>query len=269
MAEDASSIQERFDRLELAAEEGRTCRRSWTCSDGVQERLSALLHVAPECRISSGGGDPSRCPVRLMPSWFAHLTVWIDDSGSDLLHREKLVRYARVMRNATVAFRKEDWEHLELKIRRLAVSWVAKSSGDDLVSSAASVAFSIHDAGIASKVWPSDEQWSTSRQGIMQLHARAVDRATSMLPSRIVGGSEFVDVVADDNSSQVSCDRLWGAAIDIELISWSVANDPANDSMVASSLFRRIISESDQDASISQILDAVSEVVRDCEAKTS
>ena len=206
MVEDASeaSIEERFDRLELAVEEGRTCRRAWICSDGVQERLSALLYVAPECRTSSGGGDPSRCPARLMPPWFAHLTVWIDDSGSDLLHQEKLLRYARVMRSATVAFRKEDWEHLELRIRRLAVSWVAKSSGDGLVKSAAGVAFSIHDAGIASKVWPSDEQWSTSRQGIMQLHARAVERATSMLPRRVVGGSEFVDVVADDESSQTS-----------------------------------------------------------------
>jgi hypothetical protein len=86
---------ERLDRLDTYIREGRLLRRAWIREEGGRACACLLAALAPEVGAQE---DPQACPVALMPSWFACMTVWLDDAGSDAAWPAMVVRYASLAR---------------------------------------------------------------------------------------------------------------------------------------------------------------------------
>lgn len=104
-------------------EEGRLIRREWEGeADG---RHTACLFVA----LAGKGKRPRDCPKDLMPKWFAHLTPWIDDAGTEKHWPEVVRRYADLAERWHVLTEKQ-WQRLEFKVKLIAVE-VAMSHTDE------------------------------------------------------------------------------------------------------------------------------------------
>lgn len=86
---------ERLDRLDTYIREGRLLRRAWIREEGGRARACLLAALSPEVGAQE---DPHACPAALMPSWFACMTVWLDDAGSDAAWPAMVVRYASLAR---------------------------------------------------------------------------------------------------------------------------------------------------------------------------
>ena len=110
--------QERLERLQTFVAEGRIIRNKWMDVD-EQGRATACLLAAlsPE----AGKAEDSRaCPANIMPSWFAHLTPWMDDHGSEAEWPRMVRRYATCAARWS-ALDNAAWRRIEVFALRTAV----------------------------------------------------------------------------------------------------------------------------------------------------
>ena len=107
--------------------EDRLIRHAWTGSD-KQGRKTACLMAAMSPEVASSR-DVSACPADIMPQWLAHLTPWIDDSGSDDAWHGMVRRYAAVAARWH-ALSDEIWRRLDYTARRIALEDCLQFAGD-------------------------------------------------------------------------------------------------------------------------------------------
>ena len=106
--------QERIENLNRHIEAGTLLRKEW--GDG-HERACLLAALSPE---SSQGHSPSGCPASVMPQWLAHLTLWMDDAGSEEAWPVMVRRYANLAsRWRTLS--DDQWSRLDFVARKIAL----------------------------------------------------------------------------------------------------------------------------------------------------
>ena len=82
------------DPISARLNDGTLIRRSWTGTDAQGRATACLLAaLAPECGAAESA---AACPAEAMPAWLAHLTPWIDDSGSLTSWPGHVRRYAAI-----------------------------------------------------------------------------------------------------------------------------------------------------------------------------
>jgi len=86
-------------------------REKW--GDG-RETACLLAALAPE---TAEYEDPSVCPADVMPEWLAHLTVWIDDSGTDGAWSGAVRLYAGLAGRWHV-LDADGWQRAEWRVKR-------------------------------------------------------------------------------------------------------------------------------------------------------
>ena len=72
--------EQRAARLRQYIDEDRLLRYAWTDDSDGRHRACLLAALAPECGEARSA---SACPADVMPPWLAHLTLEIDDRGSE------------------------------------------------------------------------------------------------------------------------------------------------------------------------------------------
>jgi len=98
------------DRLDLYIEEGRLIRHAWTREEEGRHHACLLAALAPETgEVESADA----CPADLMPVWLAHVTVWLDDAGTEEAWSGHVRRYASLARRWHV-LDKETWEQVRV-----------------------------------------------------------------------------------------------------------------------------------------------------------
>lgn len=101
-------FSERLRRLNDAIERGDVIRGSWTSEHGGRKLACLLATLAPEVvEQVAVAGDVRACPADVMPTWFAHLVPWIDDSGTEAAWRGNINRFAALL--AYPGYRRLDW----------------------------------------------------------------------------------------------------------------------------------------------------------------
>ena len=121
------NTQQRIERLNTFISEGRLIRNEWTGEDGQGRETACLLAaISPEVAESWAEKD---CPSDLMPEWFARLTPWIDDTGSEEHWPEVIKKYANLASRWHV-LSADDWERLEYKTKRIALIEARKHTND-------------------------------------------------------------------------------------------------------------------------------------------
>lgn len=107
---------EALARLDQYIAEERLLRQRWNGQDGQgREKACLLAALVPQCGYEK---TPEACPADLMPAWFAHLTPWIDDRGSEEAWPDVVRRYAALAHRWYVL---DDaaWCRLDVEARRI------------------------------------------------------------------------------------------------------------------------------------------------------
>src|SRR5262245_34527116 len=89
------SLTTRVNRLDKYITEGRLIRNDWIGKDKGRATACLLVALAPECGKARSA---DACPASVMPRWFAELTPWMDDRGTDEAWPSMVRRYAAVAR---------------------------------------------------------------------------------------------------------------------------------------------------------------------------
>ena len=121
------SIEDRAERLSTLISEGRIIRNSWTGIDKQGRETACLLAaLSPEAGESE---NADFCPAAVMPTWFAHLTPWLDDACSDTEWPRVIRRYAACAARWSVL---DDaaWRRVEIVARRVAVVEAMRHTSD-------------------------------------------------------------------------------------------------------------------------------------------
>ena len=112
------NIESRVERLNTFIHEGRIVRHAWT---GLDEQgretaclLAALSPEAGEARAACA------CPAAVMPGWFANLTPWMDDHGSEAEWHRTVRRYAACAARWSI-LDNAAWRRVEIASRRASV----------------------------------------------------------------------------------------------------------------------------------------------------
>ena len=98
--------------------ENRLIRQAWTGTDSSGRETACLLAaLSPEVGRAESA---EACPAEIMPAWFAHLTPWIDDAGSEAAWPAMVRRYASLTGRWDV-LSAEGWRRLDYTVRRFAL----------------------------------------------------------------------------------------------------------------------------------------------------
>ena len=126
-------LESRIQRLNEMMSEGRIIRNDWVSSDEQGREVACLLAaLSPEAGEAE---SPAACPASVMPEWFAHLTPWIDDNGSEAEWPRVVRRYAACAARWSVL---DDaaWRRVEIATRRVAVIEAMRHTSDEQVLAA-------------------------------------------------------------------------------------------------------------------------------------
>lgn len=111
-------IASRVERLNEMIREDRIIRDGWAGTD-EQGRETACLLAALSPEVGKWERAES-CPAEVMPEWFAHMTPWIDDNGSEAEWPRVVRRYAAcAARWHTLD--EAAWRRVEIATRRVSV----------------------------------------------------------------------------------------------------------------------------------------------------
>ena len=101
-------------RLDQFIAEDRLTRREWTGTDVYGQKTVCLLAaLSPKAGKEQSAES---CPARIMPPWLAHLTVWIDDEGSQAAWLAMILRYASLAHRWHV-LGAEGWNRIDYRFR--------------------------------------------------------------------------------------------------------------------------------------------------------
>jgi hypothetical protein len=91
----ALNFSDRIERLQTLRREHRLIRNKWNDKDADGRELACLLvALSPECGKAE---DPSACPASVIARWFAHLTPWLDDAGTQAAWEGMVTRYVAIV----------------------------------------------------------------------------------------------------------------------------------------------------------------------------
>lgn len=142
-------------RLEVAIAENRVIRKDWTREEDGRQLVCLLAALSPEVAKRE---TAEACPADLMPEWLAHLTPWIDDTGSEDAWPAMIHRYADLVRRWHV-LTDEDWTRLDYACRAIAVREAMTHAKNDRVIGACDAMISLLDrAATGDRV--SDDEWA-------------------------------------------------------------------------------------------------------------
>jgi hypothetical protein len=91
----SNNIEQALARLGAYRTSGRLIRGKWGGVENGQEVACLLAALSPE---AGEARDPSGCPAELLDPWFASITVWFDDTGSEDAWPMMVARYGPVVR---------------------------------------------------------------------------------------------------------------------------------------------------------------------------
>ena len=108
-----------YEDLQKAEAEGpkAIARKAWSTEENGRQIACLLATISPEAGRKK---DAGACPIALMRPWLAHLTVWLDDCGSDEAWWPRIQRYAAVIERVSKLDDAAD-RRLQYAIRALSV----------------------------------------------------------------------------------------------------------------------------------------------------
>jgi hypothetical protein len=89
------NLEQALIRLESFRVSNRLIRKEWVSEDEGKETACLLAALSKEVGIAE---SPSACPAELLDPWFAHLTPWFDDAGSEAAWPAMVARYGGVVK---------------------------------------------------------------------------------------------------------------------------------------------------------------------------
>lgn len=127
------TLENRVQRLNEMMEEGRLIRDDWSGTDEQGRETACLLAaLSPEAGESE---NADLCPAAVMPTWFAHLTPWLDDACSATAWPQVIRRYAACA-NLWSTLDEAAWCRVEIATRRAAVVEAMRHTSDEQVLAA-------------------------------------------------------------------------------------------------------------------------------------
>jgi hypothetical protein len=135
--------QEQLDHARLASfiADGRLIRGQWTGKDSDGRKTACLLAALYPPAGEHQTADV--CPAAVMRPWLAHLTPWIDDSGTAEKWPEQIRRYAAVISNV-VALDADADRRLQRRVGIVIVreamaavtvdKWGVKAAGEGMIA---------------------------------------------------------------------------------------------------------------------------------------
>lgn len=179
-----SDMQERVARFKQYQEEGRLLRNEWRGTDEQGRETACWLRaLAPEVDDS-----PEKCPSHVMPTWFAHLVPWMDDSGSLAAWPAAASRLARLMLRWHV-LNEASWVRLEYAAKRVSLRSARRNAGDSGV--VVDTVLSLLDRACTGDV-AAESVWSAAR-----LAAESAESAADEITTGILDELEAAIAVAE------------------------------------------------------------------------
>lgn len=159
------------DRIIDLLEEGRLIRHAWTGTDAEGRETACLLAaISPEVAQAKA---VAACPADIMPPWLAHLTVWMDDAGSESAWPGMVRRYADLASRWHV-LDDDAWARLELRAKRIALVEAMRHGGDPVCSRV----LELIDRALAGDR-PTAAEWGAARASGTAARASAGARASA------------------------------------------------------------------------------------------
>jgi len=163
-----------MDTLDMMIKEGRLIRGRWTGEDDDGRATACLLSAMSPA--TGKAQDASVCPASLMPSFWAHLTVYINDDGT-LAHWPDVVRkYADLARRWHV-LTAEQWDRLDYRCRAIAVLEARKHTSDSGDLAVIDEVLALLDRAILGDA-VSDQEWEVAKEAARE--ASTADTKSSM-----------------------------------------------------------------------------------------
>jgi hypothetical protein len=123
----ALNFSDRIERLQTLRREHRLIRNKWVGKDVDGRELACLLvALSPEVGKAE---DPSACPASVIARWFAYLTPWLDDAGSNRAWEAMVARYVPIVARWHTLTPERD-RCLEYAVRALAVREAMRHTSD-------------------------------------------------------------------------------------------------------------------------------------------
>lgn len=116
------------ETLSLYTSEHRLIRGFWEGTNRGVHHLSILAALSPEALATK---DASACPATLMPKWFAHLTVWFNDEGSEPAFTGMAHKYASLAPHFHI-LSETAWSTLALTCQKIILSECIRQFQDNL-----------------------------------------------------------------------------------------------------------------------------------------
>ena len=193
--------QDRIDNLNRHLENGTLIRNEW--GDG-KERACLLAALSQEVAC---GTNAIYCPAEVMPKWLAHLTPWMDDSGTDEAWPEMVRRYAGLaarwhgLDSAT-------WARLDFTARKIALLDCRDLNPDVLDR-----VIWLIDRAIDGDM-PSDSEWKAARTRalIVSVSRTSLPAADSAARAAYAAAAAAADVAARAECADVAADVAAAAA---------------------------------------------------------
>lgn len=106
--------------LEARLAEGTLTRKQWEGHDDKGRHLACLYYAYVEGIDGVDPTKPAACPSHLMPAWWAEITSWIDDAGSEAAWPGVVRRWVACAKRWS-AFRPADWALFSRRVRTIII----------------------------------------------------------------------------------------------------------------------------------------------------
>ena len=184
-----------IETLNKYIQENRVIRGKWTDIDKEGRETACLLAaLSPEVANSQ---DPSKCPANLMPEWMAHLTPFIDDSGSIEKWPHVIRRYADLASRWHV-LSSEAWARAGYRVRRVSLIEAMGHTKDEKVLAVCSNVLKLLDRAMAGD-FPAEQEWKAA-EAAAEAAATAAEawaaEAAAAAADRIIDG--IFEVLEDE-----------------------------------------------------------------------
>ena len=154
------NIEDRIERLNTMIREDRITRHDWSRVDEQGREVACLLAaLSPEAGRAE---NAEACPAEVMPAWFACLTPWIDDCGSEAEWPRVVRRYSACAARWS-ALDEAAWRRVEVVARRVSVvEAMGHTTNEEVLGACRGVL-----------VWLDDDMPEASRAAVFKEAARA------------------------------------------------------------------------------------------------
>lgn len=196
------------NRLDKYVAEGRLIRNAWTGTDS-RGRKTACLLAALSPKVGAEQSTEA-CPAEIMPQWFARLTPYIDDGGTETHWPEVVRRYASLARRWHV-LDAEAWRRLDYRVRILCVTEAMRYTADKSVLRACCTVIALCGRA-ADGESVTEGEWQTARKKAARA-ATGVRAAASA--ARQAQANAAPTLVARAAASAAAWDRMIDAMLDV------------------------------------------------------